>query len=181
MKNLKSFDSNYFIGKSHFEKDGTQKCLVFQPINRYFKKIASICSGNYIYYWKSKGLSGKRINTIKTPDYGTTPKLNYYGAKPRAEFNASCLKQDKITYTHGKMIHIYIVYELTGCNSNHNHATIKNFFFGTVFLTKNTDIDKYEDSGYGIGFDRKEIFHSWYYIRAKRNNFWSRHEFVKEE
>ena len=27
--------------------------------------------------------------------------------------------------------------------------------FGTVKLTKNTDIDKYRYSGYGIGFDRK--------------------------
>ena len=30
--------------------------------------------------------------------------------------------------------------------------------FGAVTLTKNTDIDKYEYSGYGIGFDRRCIF-----------------------
>ena len=40
LKNLKTFDSSYFIGKSHFEEDGTQNYLVFQPINRYFKVIA---------------------------------------------------------------------------------------------------------------------------------------------
>ena len=27
--------------------------------------------------------------------------------------------------------------------------------FGAVTLTKNADIDKYGNSGYGIGFDRK--------------------------
>ena len=33
---LKTFDSSDFIGKSHFEEDGIQNYLVFQPIVRYF-------------------------------------------------------------------------------------------------------------------------------------------------
>ena len=37
LKKLKTFDSSYFIGKSHFEEDGTQNYLVFQPMHRYFK------------------------------------------------------------------------------------------------------------------------------------------------
>ena len=49
----------YSIDKSHFEKDRTQKCLVFQPIYRYFKMIAGVDNGIYIYYWKSKGLYDK--------------------------------------------------------------------------------------------------------------------------
>ena len=40
LKKLKTFDSSYFIDKSHFEEDGTQNYLLFQPINRYFKVIA---------------------------------------------------------------------------------------------------------------------------------------------
>ena len=36
-KKLRKFDSIYFKGKSHFEEDGTQNYLVFQPIQRYFK------------------------------------------------------------------------------------------------------------------------------------------------
>ena len=32
LKKLKTFDSSYFVGKSHFEEDGTQNYLVFQPI-----------------------------------------------------------------------------------------------------------------------------------------------------
>ena len=35
-KKLKTFDSSYFRGKSHFEEDGTQNYLVFQPIQRIF-------------------------------------------------------------------------------------------------------------------------------------------------
>ena len=39
LKKLKTLDSSYFIGKSHFEEDGRQNYLIFQPINRYFKMI----------------------------------------------------------------------------------------------------------------------------------------------
>ena len=34
LKKLKTFESSYFRGKSHFEEDGTQIYLVFQPIQR---------------------------------------------------------------------------------------------------------------------------------------------------
>ena len=37
LNKLKTFDSSYFIGKSHFEEDGTENYLVFQPINKYLK------------------------------------------------------------------------------------------------------------------------------------------------
>ena len=31
---------------------------------RYFKKISGIGNGEYIYFWKSKGFSDERINSI---------------------------------------------------------------------------------------------------------------------
>ena len=68
MKKLKTFDSSYFIDKSNFE-DGKQNYLVFQPMYRCFKKIAGVGNGNNIYYWKSKGLSEERINSITTSNY----------------------------------------------------------------------------------------------------------------
>ena len=55
---LKTFDSSYFIGKSHFEEDGTQNYLVFQPLNKYFKVITNT---DYVSSWKSKGLSAESI------------------------------------------------------------------------------------------------------------------------
>ena len=66
LKKLKIFDLSYFIGKSHFKEDGTENYLVFQPMHRYFKMIAGVSTGNYIYFWKSKGLSDEKINTIKS-------------------------------------------------------------------------------------------------------------------
>ena len=158
MKKLKAFDLGYFIGKSHFEEDGTQSYLVFQPMYRYYKRIAGLGSGNYIYYRKSTGLPDERINSIKTPGYGITLKLNYCGTKTRVEFNGSCLKQDKITSTNRKIVKIYIIYELTGSTSEHNDPTVKYSLFGAVRLTKNAEIDKYGYSGYGIGFDRRGGF-----------------------
>ena len=104
-------------------------------------------------------MSDEKINSIKTPDYRNTPKLNYYGTKTRVwKFNGSCSKQDKITYTHGKTLSIYIVYELTGSNSDDKDPTVKNHLLGAVTLTKNTDIDQYGYSGYGIGFDKRGSF-----------------------
>ena len=50
LKKLKIFDSSYFIGKSHFEEDGTQNYLVFQSLYRYFKTIAAVGNGSYIYF-----------------------------------------------------------------------------------------------------------------------------------
>ena len=44
LNKLKAFDSSYFIGKSHFEEDGTQNYLVFQPLNKYFKLITNTLS-----------------------------------------------------------------------------------------------------------------------------------------
>ena len=57
LKKLQIFDSIYFRGKDHFEEDDTQNYQVFQPRYRYFKGVAGIGSGSYIYFWKSKGLS----------------------------------------------------------------------------------------------------------------------------
>ena len=73
LKKLKNFNSNYFIGKNHFEKDGTQNYLVFQPINRYFKVIANT---DHVSSWKPKGLSAESIKPPNTSDNSLTPALN---------------------------------------------------------------------------------------------------------
>ena len=92
-------------------------------------------------------MSGQRINSIKTPDYGITPKLNYYGTKTRVEFNGSCLKQDIATFNHKKVVNIYIVYEISKSINISDYPTLENCLVGAVTLTKNADIDKYGYSG----------------------------------
>ena len=76
----------------------------------------------------------------------------------RVKFIGGYLKQPKVSYTHKTIVNIYIVYELGASSSNNNDPTLKNCLFGAITLTKNTDIDKYGYSGYGIGFDRRSSF-----------------------
>ena len=154
---LKTFDSSYFIGKSHFEEDGGQNYLVFQPIIRYLK-VNTITNIDYVSSWKSKGLSAEIIKPPTTSDNSLTPELNYYGTKTRVKFNGSCLQQSKIPYTHSAIVNIYTVYELGASSSHISDPTLKICLFGAVTLTKNADIDKYKCSGYGTGFDRRSSF-----------------------
>ena len=153
-----------FKDKSHFEEDGTQKYLVFQPMQGYFKRIAGVGSGNYIYFWKSKELSDERINSNTASNHSITPELSFYGTKTRVEFAGSCLKEDKFAYNHGTIVNIYIVYEISKIYNISSYPTFENYLFGAVSLTKHADIAQYKYSGCGIGFDRN-------------CNFWSRYEF----
>ena len=89
LKKLKTFDSSYFIGKSHFEEDGTQNYLVFQPMYRYFKRIVD---SNYILEWKSKGFSDESIKPPSAPHIFLNPSLDYLGTKTKVRFSGSCLK-----------------------------------------------------------------------------------------
>ena len=77
-------------------------------MNKYLK----IGNSDYVLSWKSKGLSNKSITPPSAPDNFVSPSLNYFGTKIRVRFSGSCLKQDKITYTLGKIVNIYIVYEI---------------------------------------------------------------------
>ena len=77
---------------------------------RFFKKINS---GDHILAWKSKGLSDESIKPPATSNNSLAPSLNYIGTtKTRVKFDWSCLKQNKITITHGKIVNIYIVCEI---------------------------------------------------------------------
>ena len=122
---------------------------------RYFKRIAGIGSGNYIYFWKSKGLSDEILDSITASIYSITPELSFHGTKTRVEFNGSCLNQDNAKHDPRAIVNIYIVYEISKNYIISSFPTLENCLFGAVSFTKNTDIDQYKYSGYGIGFDKK--------------------------
>ena len=122
---------------------------------KYFKTDNSY----YISSWTSKRLSTESIAPPSAANNFLTLSLNYLGTKKRVKFSRSCLKQDKITYTHGKIVNIYIVYEINKKdNTVISDPSLENCLFGAVTLTKKGDTDKYGYSGYGIGFDRKGRF-----------------------
>ena len=91
MKKLKTFDSIYFCGKSHFEDDGAQNLLVFPPIQRYFKTLRA--NDSNIVSWKSKRFSDESIKPLTTPNKILNPSLNFVGSEARGKFNGYCLKQ----------------------------------------------------------------------------------------
>ena len=114
---------------------------------------------NYVSSWKSKGLSDKTIKPISTSDNSLTQTISYYyPSKIRVKFTATCLKQNKAIFNHGKVVNIYIVFELGAFTSSNSDPIIKKCLFGAVTLTKNADIEKYEYSGYGVGFDKRSSF-----------------------
>ena len=92
---------------------------------------------------KSKGLSAETIKPPNTSDISLTPAVSYCCTKTRVKFIGSCLKQAKISYTPGKVVNIYIVYELGTSCSHSDDPTLENCLFGAITLTKNTDINKY--------------------------------------
>ena len=92
LNKLKTFDSSYFIGKSHFEEDATQNYLVFQPLNKYFKVISNT---DYVSSWYSKALSTESMKPPTTFANSFTPALSYYGTKTRVKFIGSCLNKPK--------------------------------------------------------------------------------------
>ena len=123
-------------------------------MHRYFKKIGDT---EYISSWTSKELSNE---VIKPTTILIIALLQHYiGNKTRVKFTGSCLKQDKITFTHGKTVDIYIVYEISDSTRGYDdYPVLENCLFGAAKLTKNADIDKYKYYGYDIGFDRLGSF-----------------------
>ena len=59
-----------------------------------------ITNTDHISSWKSKGLSAESIKPPTTSDNILIPALNYYGNKVRVKFTGSCLRQQKVSYTH---------------------------------------------------------------------------------
>ena len=52
---------------------------------------------------------------------------------------------------------MYIVYDLDS-NLNNFDPILENCLFCAITITKNSDMDKYKYSGYGLGFDSNGVF-----------------------
>ena len=90
--NLQAFDLSYFPDKSHFEEDGEQNNLVFQPMYKYFKKIGNIV---HISAWNTKGLYDKSIKPCFLSEDCLAHSLSYIATKTRVKFIWSFLNKIK--------------------------------------------------------------------------------------
>ena len=135
---MQKFDSSYFRGKNYFHGNGTQKYLVFQPMYKYFKTFIEN-NFTFISSWESNGLSNEKIHSTKTPNYDQSSRIVYDNARIQLNFSGDLLKQDKITYSHGAIGSIYVVYRLAP-RTNNSDVTLENCLFGAI-----------------IGFDSKDF------------------------
>ena len=72
----------------------------------------------------------------------------------KLEFKGICLKEDSVSFLHKNVVNFYISYKVdTWPRDLNTDFTLGNSLFGAVKLAKNANPDKYEYSGYGIGFD----------------------------
>ena len=73
-------------------------------MQRYFKKIGNI---EHIFASKFKRLSDEIITPHAAISCNSlAPGLNYVGNEVRVNLAGSCLKQDRITFTHGSTMNI---------------------------------------------------------------------------
>ena len=94
------------VGKSMFDgEDGFQVYSIFQPVYKYFRFITNT---NYISSWKVSNDESIKPPTIS--DNSLTPLIAYYGYNITVTFDGSVLRQPKVTYTHKKVVNIYISY-----------------------------------------------------------------------
>ena len=118
--------------------------------------------------------------TIKPPatsDNSRTPALNYYGTETRVAFTGNCLKQTKSSYAHGKVVNIYIVYELGASGSNDSDPTLKNCFLVQLLWQKMLILKSMGILIIKLDLIEDQSFHFWVVDLIKMYTFWSRHEF----
>ena len=118
--------------------------------------------------------------TIKPPatsDNSLTPALNYYGTETRVAFTGDCLKQTKSSYAHGKVVNIYIVYELGASGSNDSDPTLKNCFLVQLLWQKMLILKSMGILIIKLDLIEDQSFHFWVVDLIKMYTFWSRHEF----
>ena len=85
-----------------------------------------IANAKNISSWKCKGLSDESVKPLATFNNSLTPLIDYLGAKIRLTFNGSILRQPKVSYTHRKVVNIYIVCELGASSSDSDDPTLEN-------------------------------------------------------
>ena len=133
-------DASYFRGKNYFGDGEMQNYFVFWPIYKYFKRVIDNTDNTvHVHYWKSKGLSDGKINapgTSSSNDQAPIWSMEYGGAGIRLKFKEDHLRQNKVTYNHGKIVNIYIVYQISSTFTNQSSLTLKNPLFGVVKITK---------------------------------------------
>ena len=122
---------------------------------KYFEK-----TGNKVSSWKSKGLSDENIISTTTSTDKSAMKTIYDNTKTKVRFNGDLLRENQVTYNHGPLVNIYIVYERTPDTKTSN-ITLENCLFGAIKLTMNADVDKYKRKFFTSKRRWQKCYHFW--------------------
>ena len=95
--------------------------------------------------------------SIKPPDVSynsLSQAINFNDIKTEVKLYGNCLTQDRLTFTHKKVVNIYNVYQIIlWPYILDTDFALGNSLFGAIKFIKNADPDKCKYSGYGIGID----------------------------
>ena len=134
----------------YFSSGIFQNYLVFIPAKKYIRLFSGTTR---IDSCKSNG-----TKYITKSDSNVVPNFVDHQVLPGINFNRYCLISNNITIPK-KVTNISISYTLNQWPRDLNtDFTIGSCLFGSVKLTKNTDLDKYKYSSLGIGFDSLSEF-----------------------
>ena len=137
-------------GAKYFPSGIFQNYLVFIAAIKHIKYFHGTTQ---IYSWKSNGMLEDSLANLTKSDSNFAPTFVSHHSLPDINFNGHCLIKNNISLPK-KAINLYISYTLAPQLKNFNtNFTLNNYLFLSVKLTKNSDLDKYEYTGYGIGFD----------------------------
>ena len=85
----------------------TQNYLILQPVSNTLR-VPTGDTGKIIP-WKSKRFLDASINHHIKPDKSFAPKLKLIqSSKISGEFRASCLRQDKVTFTNENVVNFFL-------------------------------------------------------------------------
>ena len=71
-------------------------------------------------------MSDKSVKPPSMSNKMLNPLVNHVGTKARVKFNGDCLKQEKISFDHGKIVNIYIVYKINKNFIVSSYPTLEN-------------------------------------------------------
>ena len=92
-----------------------------------------------------EGLFDESIKPLSTSPNSLNKGINYIdNANIRVILDGSCLKKEKLAFTHKQVVNIYIVYEINlWSHTQSADFTLGNSLFGAFKWTKNADPNKY--------------------------------------
>ena len=155
--------------EAHFNKRfyyySQQSYFLFEPKSKSFTR-----NEGAIHAWISTRIHNDSNNTdlfSVNNSNNNSPTLLNKNNRLGVTFNGNYMKQKKLGYAHGKIVNLYIVYELKKRRVDNPNFTVQNGLLGAVKITKNVNTSHFKYEGYGICFYGESSFSFGNRIDAK--------------